>query len=701
MKTGHLLALLGLLLLQAVCFPVGKLSAQTLPADTLSWSWEVSTTVSTMTKTCTMEFTGPLTLSWGDGVVQTVSDSLSGTTLTHVYSTVANFTCRATGTGIAYFKADSRRLLTLDPSKSPTLTYLSCTSNQLSTLDVTKNTELVSLYCASNALTSLDVSKCTKLQTLTCSDNKLAGLDVSAVLSLKKLTCHTNALTSLKVSPLGSLSYLSCLSCSLQVAELDTLLARLPALSAVSTSKNLYVLNNPGSANCNIQTALQKNWTADKVVTSSSFYMPTTTCRTGEQVELDVCLTNPVNVIAFELDVVFPSGYVLDTTQTCLAAARKGNHLLSIARTAPQQYKFLAYSMTTRDLLKGNSGVVLQLFGTAPDSVKVHTVQLKQAVLVDTTTNMCAVTVTNGSLTVVPASVNGDANGDNVVDVTDVVNLVAYINGRNPAGFSVQAADLDNNGVLNVADITRMVVIINTSGSTLRSIESAVSGNERSLVLYDRLTAGDGNNLYIRQSGTDESLLELCLDNKNPAQACQVDIRLPEGYSIRTEAVSAKTLRQNGHQIQINQVAPGKYRVLLFALRPDAAFKNDTGALAVLPMQVAQRHTSTTFPVYVDAPVLTGMNRSTIPSKGYDLSAVLGSHSTEGAFTAGTDERCGLWVSGLDLTEVSVWGVDGKLLDRRPLTKNTTYQATFPKGVYLVQGRTDSNQQHRQKVVVR
>lgn len=686
----------GLLLLQAVCTPFGKLAAATLSADTLSWSWEVSTTVSTMTKTCTMEFTGPLILNWGDGTVQTLSDSLSETTLTHVYASVSNFVCKATGTGILYFKADSRRLLTLDPTKSPALTYLSCTSNQLLALDVSKNTELVSLYCASNALPSLNVANCTKLQTLTCSDNKLVALDVSAVSSLKKLTCHTNLLTSLRVCPTGGLSYVSCLNCSIQVAELDTLIAQLPLLAAVSTSKNLYVLNNPGSANCNIQMANLKNWTPDKVVTSSSFYMPAVNVNTGETVELDVCLTNPVKVIAFELDAIFPAGFVLDTVRTCLASVRKGNHLLTISKTAANQYKFMAYSMKTGDLIKGNSGVVLQLFGLAPDTAKTYAIQLKQAVLVDSTTNMCSVTMTNGSLTVLPASVNGDVNGDKVVNVTDIVNLVAYINGRNPSGFSVLAADLDNNGLLNVADIAKMVVIINASGTALRSSESL-----RSLVLYDKQKVVGGNNLYIRQASVQTNCLELCLDNSLSIQACQVDLTLPAGISLQTNGVGGKTLRLNGHLIQIRQIASNRYRLLVYALRPDAAFKGDTGVLVLLPLQVSETLPSASYPIYLDAPVLTGITLTTLPSSSFDLSANLGRLSSESTLQAGTDNQNGLWVQGLGMTEVSVWDLSGKKLDQQRLNGSANYHRLLPKGVYLVRARSDSKTLLHEQVVVR
>jgi Leucine-rich repeat (LRR) protein len=690
MKNKHLLLIAGLLLLQAVCSGAGRAFAQTLTADTLTWTWEVTTTTSTMTKTCTMEFSGDLILNWGDGSVQTLSDTLSGDLLTHIYASAGDFVCTATGTGLTYFKADSRRLKTLDPTKATALTYLSCTSNQLTGLDVSKNPLLVSLYCGGNNLTQLSVTSCLNLQTLTCSDNKLTGLDVSALSTLKKLTCHTNALTSLSVCSSGSLSYVSCLSCSLQVAALDTLFARLPALTAVSTSKNLYVLNNPGSANCNIAAATTKNWTSDVVTTSSSFYIPTTSCIVGDSVELDIYLTNPVPVIAFELDVIFPKGFTLDTLRSCLSPSRKGGHMLSVARTGnePLKYKFMAYSMMTGDVFLGNSGVLLKLCGTMPDSVQTVTVQLQQAVLVDTATNMSTVTVSNGTLKIESAVVKGDVNGDEQVNVTDVVNLVAYINGCGPSGFDPAAADLDGNGSWNVADITRMVVIINASEVTLRS-SRAFSDWKSTLALYDNQTVVSGNNLYLRASAGSSNCLELCLDNAEAVQACQVDITLPDGLQIMTQSVSAKTPRQNGHLLQVNALGANRYRLLLFAFKPDAAFQADTGALVLLPLQIAESLPYGDYPVYLDAPVLTGMDRTTLSSKVYDCLTNIGSElDANESLKAGTDGQSGLWVQGPGLTEVTVLDLTGRKRFHLNPCPSESCSLTLPIGMYIVHARS-------------
>ena len=59
----------------------------------------------------------------------------------------------------------------------------------------------------------------------------------------------------------------------------------------------------------------------------------------------------------------------------------------------------------------------------------------------------------------------GDANGDGVVNVSDIVLTVNYIMGKNPANFNKDAADLTGDGEVNVTDIVKMVNIIMEAAS--------------------------------------------------------------------------------------------------------------------------------------------------------------------------------------------------------------------------------------------
>jgi hypothetical protein len=99
---------------------------------------------------------------------------------------------------------------------------------------------------------------------------------------------------------------------------------------------------------------------------------------------------------------------------------------------------------------------------------------------------------------------------------------------------------------------------------------------------------------------------------------------------------------------------------------------------------------------------LTGMNRTTIPSRGFDLSARLGDVQFSDKFLkAGTDGQSGLWVQGIGLTEVFVWNLSGKLLEHQRLNGASSFSAFFPKGVYMVRAQSDSKNVLNQKVVVR
>ena len=64
---------------------------------------------------------------------------------------------------------------------------------------------------------------------------------------------------------------------------------------------------------------------------------------------------------------------------------------------------------------------------------------------------------------VAPSYIQGDANGDGLVNVTDIVATVNYIMEKNPANFNKVAADLTGDGEINVTDIVKMVSIIMAS----------------------------------------------------------------------------------------------------------------------------------------------------------------------------------------------------------------------------------------------
>lgn len=669
----------------------GNLFAQTVQHDTLSWTWEVTSTVSTQTKTCALEFDQSLIVDWGDGVKDTIQQVLSGEVITHVYKTVGDFVCLARGANISYFKADSRRVKQLVTDKSPHLKYISCTSNQLSALNVFQNKMLETLYCGGNNLSKLQVDSCTSLQTLTCSDNSITALDFSKLLLLKKITCHTNLLTDLKVSPHGALNYLSTGNNKLSVKALDTLFSQLPVLKESGTTKNLLILNNPGAPYCNLSVAISKKWTPDASITTSSMYIPTVHASILDTTLVQLFMTNPTPIIAFETNLVLPRGFVLDTLQTKLNASRKGNHLLSIARTPPQSntYKLMAYSLTSHDVFRGNSGAIVDLICFFPDSVQQSKIELRETVLVDTSTNISGVTVSDGILIVEPPFVMGDANGDKTVDVTDIVNLVAYINGRNPIGFQSVAADLDRNGKWNVADITKMVLLINTATGGAQSSVPQNRNASSQFRAYKPLEYASQNNLYVRMGKTDKNLLEICLDQKDSIQACQLDLILPKGIRMNESQCQLAENRMNGHRLILTKMDESRYRMLIFSMKPDMALKGDTGALVGLPLQMSEDMYGDEYQIYTQTPVLTGMDRTTVQSNTFDAVLRVEPFNTDQSVIVSSNQSGQILVTGKDIKQVGIFDLFGRIQILQTMNP-TSYQCNVVPGWYVVRVETFS-----------
>lgn len=79
----------------------------------------------------------------------------------------------------------------------------------------------------------------------------------------------------------------------------------------------------------------------------------------------------------------------------------------------------------------------------------------------------------------------GDANGDLVVNVLDIMSMVSYILGQNPQPFILEASDINNDSTINVLDIIGVVNII--LGGSAKTTTIASTGNARIELTADRL----------------------------------------------------------------------------------------------------------------------------------------------------------------------------------------------------------------------
>ncbi len=141
-------------------------------------------------------------------------------------------------------------------------------------------------------------------------------------------------------------------------------------------------------------------------------------------------------------------------------------------------------------------------------------------------------------VTIELAFIPGDANGDGVVNVTDIVEIVNDILGHPSAKFDPIAADVNGDGVVNVTDIVSVVNII-------------LSSNARELTNRAAAT----NNLKL--SGA-----SIKLRDAENYTAAQFDIHLSDGSTVNYLSLNSAS----DHQMTWKMVDANTCRVIVYSL---------------------------------------------------------------------------------------------------------------------------------------
>jgi len=63
-----------------------------------------------------------------------------------------------------------------------------------------------------------------------------------------------------------------------------------------------------------------------------------------------------------------------------------------------------------------------------------------------------------------PGFICGDANGDRVIDLGDVLHLIAYLYKNGPAPDPLAAGDADCNGVIDLGDVLYLIAYLYKGG---------------------------------------------------------------------------------------------------------------------------------------------------------------------------------------------------------------------------------------------
>ena len=233
----------------------------------------------------------------------------------------------------------------------------------------------------------------------------------------------------------------------------------------------------------------------------------------------------------------------------------------------------------------------------------------------------------------------GDANGDGIVDVADVVAVVNYILGKASGNFNEVAANINGDDVVDVADVVGIVNIILG--------KSYARGDE---AVLDEFT--DNDRLRLTKS---DHLLTISLDNNGSYVAAQFDVRIPEGQTI--ESVIINKDRAQGHQAVYAEIGENLYRVVVYTLDSET-FAGHSGELLSIRFADAAEG------VEIDNIKFVTRNM------GIKTFALLNGETT------------GMAALGLMQEPADVYSLNGRLVK-----KQATSLEGLPKGVYIIRGR--------------
>ena len=190
-----------------------------------------------------------------------------------------------------------------------------------------------------------------------------------------------------------------------------------------------------------------------------------------KEATVSVFLTNDVQYVAFQMDIVFPTSMKLSASEpvpTGRLIDESGNVVnFTIAYQMVNDYtlRVLAYNMDNR-AIAGESGTCLftvtltdQNANAAAATASDWTPSLNQNLFVKNTDALPEVNLTETS-NVVNGYVAGDVVPNGEIDVNDIVGLIAIIYGKDTTGLNVDAADVNNDSAYDVNDIVGIISLI-------------------------------------------------------------------------------------------------------------------------------------------------------------------------------------------------------------------------------------------------
>jgi hypothetical protein len=268
-------------------------------------------------------------------------------------------------------------------------------------------------------------------------------------------------------------------------------------------------------------------------------------CKGGKN-KLHVFMDNEEEITAFQFDVEVPRGVTVTDVQ--FGNRKSDNHTVDFSEQPDGCYRVVGVSLQSAPF-SGNEGELVSIMLSADKDIEEgdYGIGIKNIVLTSLSKGKFYPVDANSILTVLNQK-QGDADGDGVVDVADIVAMVNYILNISTSGFVFLAADINADGEVDVFDVMLGINLVlnreNAAGSMARATDTGGC-----LEPMYMITTDDNIRLEIADAGK--------------FTAFQFDVEVPEGTELTDVVLTGS---EDTHINRFDRIGENSYRVMAVSL---------------------------------------------------------------------------------------------------------------------------------------
>ncbi|MCM1336859.1 MAG: Ig-like domain-containing protein [Candidatus Amulumruptor caecigallinarius] len=251
----------------------------------------------------------------------------------------------------------------------------------------------------------------------------------------------------------------------------------------------------------------------------------------------------------------------------------------------------------------------------------------------------------------VKAKVSGDADGDDVLTIADIVLIAKKSVGIQTEEMHLENMDMDRDGNITSTDVVLAVYYLNKQDATIESPETQRTTNKLRVTSLVPVSENSFN-------------LPIYLPMAKDVAGLKFDVVLPEGLELTADSYISPEAG-NGHDVAINKVGDNTWRVIIYS--PYNFKANNIGYLNIANSEAIEGRKD----MYLNNVTLSdGSGIYATDDDVHTIDVIV--TSIESVFADGADARH------------DVYNVAGALVARQA---DKARVATLPAGIYLVGGQ--------------